>query len=114
MFIGVPEIIIIGLIVFVPLIGLALIALVLLSAGKRARRLGYASRRDYLRAAPRTDEEKRDAVDLALKGLALCVLGLLFPPFILAGLIPLFYGGRKMAYASMGLGLIDDSRIPRA
>jgi hypothetical protein len=51
---------------------------------------------------------------MALKGLALCVLGLLFPPFVLAGLIPLFYGGRKMAYASMGLGLVDDARQPRA
>ena len=24
------------------------------------------------------------------------------------GLIPLFYGGRKLVYASMGLGLVDD------
>jgi hypothetical protein len=35
-------------------------------------------------------------------------------PFVLAGLIPLFYGGRKMAYSSMGLGLVDDARPPRA
>jgi hypothetical protein len=61
-----------------------------------------------LRAAPRSDAEKRDAVDLALKGLACCVIGLLFPPFVLIGLMPLFYGGRKVVYASMGLGLIDD------
>ena len=51
---------------------------------------------------------------MTLKGLALCVLGLLFPPFILAGLFPLFYGGRKMAWSSMGLGLVDDARPPRA
>ena len=114
MLLGIPELIIIAAIVLVPLVGLLLIAVMVLAAGKRARRLGYASRREYLRAAPRTDEEKRDAVDLAVKGLALCVLGLLFPPFVLAGLIPLFYGGRKMAYASMGLGLVDDARTPRA
>ena len=114
MAIGIPELIIIGLLLVVPLIGVALIAVMMISAGKRARRLGYATRREYLRAAPRTDVEKRDAVDLALKGLAICVLGLLFPPFVLAGLIPLFYGGRKMAYASMGLGLVDDARTPRA
>jgi hypothetical protein len=75
---------------------------------RRARRFGYGSMRAYLRAAPRSDEEKQDAVDLALKGLSYCLLGLLFPPFLLVGLIPLFYGGRKLLYAEMGLGLVDD------
>lgn len=112
--IGVPELIFLAWILVVPLIGLAMIGVLIMAAGKRARRLGYGSTREYLRAAPRTDEEKRDAVDLALKGLAFCVLGLLFPPFVLAGLFPLFYGGRKMAWSSMGLGLIDDARPPRA
>ena len=37
-----------------------------------------------------------------------CLLGILFPPLVLVGLVPLFYGGRKFVYASMGLGLIDD------
>ena len=72
------------------------------------------STRAYLRATPRSDEERRDAADLALKGLVLCMLGLLFPPFVLVGLIPLFYGGRKLVYASMGLGLVDDGDQPRA
>jgi hypothetical protein len=112
--IGVPELIILAVVLFVPIVGLVMIGVLILSAGKRAQRLGYASTREYLRAAPRTDVEKRDAVDMALKGLALCVLGLLFPPFVLAGLFPLFYGGRKMAYSSMGLGLVDDARPPRA
>ncbi len=49
-----------------------------------------------------------------LKGLVFCVLGLLFPPFVLVGLVPLFYGGRKLLYASMGLGLVDDPEQPRA
>lgn len=75
---------------------------------QRAKRFGYESMRAYLRAAPRSDAEKRDAADLALKGLVLCLLGLLFAPFVLAGLVPLFYGGRKLVYASMGLGLVDD------
>jgi hypothetical protein len=110
---GIPELVIFAALLVVPVIGLAMIGVLLVAAGKRAKRLGYASTREYLRAAPRTDEEKRDAVDMALKGLALCVLGLLFPPFVLAGLVPLFYGGRKMAYASMGLGLVDDARRPR-
>jgi hypothetical protein len=44
----------------------------------------------------------------------LCLLGLLFPPFVLVGLVPLFYGGRKLVYASMGLGLVDDGDRPVA
>ena len=76
---------------------------------RKAHRLGYGSLGDYLRAAPQTDEERRDAVDLALKGVVICLLGLLFPPLLLIGLFPLFYGARKIAYSSMGLGLVDDA-----
>ena len=78
------------------------------SLGRRARRFGYPSTGAYLRAAPRSDPEKRDAADLTLKGLVWCMLGLLFSPCVLIGLMPLFYGGRKLAWATMGLGLVDD------
>ena len=88
--------------------------MVLRLLSRRAREFGYASRAEYVRAAPRTDAEKRDAVDLTLRGVALCVLGVLFAPFVLVGLNPLFYGGRKVVYASMGLGLVDDPDQPRA
>jgi hypothetical protein len=103
---------ILGLGFIVDLLVALVLAAVVLLLGRlrmRARRFGYDSTGAYLRAAPRSDAEKRDAVDLALKGLAFCVLGLLFPPFVLVGLIPLFYGGRKLVYASMGLGLVDDA-----
>jgi hypothetical protein len=80
----------------------------------RAMRLGYRSTREYMREPPRTDEQRRDAADLAMKGLVICLLGIIFPSLVLAGLIPLFYGGRKIAYASMGLGLVDDSDSPSA
>jgi hypothetical protein len=103
--IGVPELLILSLVLPIP-VAIVVFAVVV---RRRARRFGYASTRAYLRAAPASDAEKRDAVDLALKGLACCVLGLLFPPFVLVGLVPLFYGGRKVVYASMGLGLIDDA-----
>ena len=97
---------------FFPLVLLLVLlgALVLfpVSLTRSARRFGYPSTRAYLRAAPRTDGEKRDAVDLAVKGLVFCVLAVLFPPLILAGLLPLFYGGRKLVYAALGLGLVDD------
>ena len=75
---------------------------------RRARHFGYASTLAYLRAAPRTDDERRDAADFAMKGLVLCLLGLISAPVVLFGLVPLFYGGRKLVYAALGLGLVDD------
>jgi hypothetical protein len=83
---------------------------------RKALAYGYPSLPAYLRAAPRTDEERRDAADLALKGLVICLLGLLFSPLLLVGVVPLFYGVRKVVYASLGLGLADDADVepPRA
>jgi hypothetical protein len=102
--IGIPELIILAI------IGLPVIVALAGWVGfpRRAKRFGYPGTVAYLRAAPRSDDEKRDAADLALKGLGCCVLGVLFPPLVLVGLVPLFYGGRKFIYASMGLGLVDD------
>jgi hypothetical protein len=108
--IGVPELFFFAL-VALPLAGLVLFWVIL---GERAKRFGYPSTRAYLRAAPRSDAEKRDAADLALRGLVCCVAGMLFAPFVLAGLVPLFYGGRKIVYASLGLGLVDDADPPGA
>jgi hypothetical protein len=78
------------------------------SQRRKAKEAGYLTLAAYLRAAPRNDNEKRDAADLALKGLVLCLLGLVFAPLLLLGLVPFFYGARKVVYASMGLGLADD------
>lgn len=108
---GIPELMILIMVGIVP-VSAAIV--VFASLVRRARRLGYASTGAYLRATPRSDAEKRDAADLALKGLVICLLGLLFPPVILVGLIPLFYGGRKLVFASMGLGLVDDPDQPEA
>ena len=74
----------------------------------RARRFGYESRAAYFRAVPRTDAEKREAVDQALMGLVLCLVGLLLPPVLLVGIVPLFVGGRKAVSAALGLGLSDE------
>lgn len=96
------------------LVAAMVFVVVLLRRQRRlAREAGYSSLGAYLRAAPRTDQEKRDATDLALKGLAMCLLGLIFPPLLLIGLFPFFYGARKVAYASMGLGLVDDAQPHR-
>lgn len=80
----------------------------------RAGRFGYASRADYFRAVPQTDQEKREAVDQGFLGLAICLLGLLLPPLLLIGLPPLFVGGRKTVYVLMGLGYVDDPDQPAA
>jgi hypothetical protein len=87
----------------------ALFVMLLRKMRRQAREFGYPSLGAYLRAAPRTDLEKQAATDLALKGLVVCLLGLIFPPLLVIGLFPFFYGARKVAYASMGLGLVDDA-----
>lgn len=102
----------IGILLLIILLALLLPAMFLVGLVRRARRLGYRSVGAYLRAAPRTDEEKRDAVNLAMKGLVIALLGVIFAPIVLIGLVPLFYGGRKLAYASLGLGLVDDADQP--
>ena len=81
--------------------------------GRRARRFGYASRRAYLNAIPQSDEEKREAVDQALKGLVISLVGVVFFPLLFIGLFPLYIGARKTAYALLGLGLFDDAGASR-
>lgn len=112
--IGLPELLIVSsLLILVG--GIFILPVVfVVSFRRRAKRLGYPSVGAYLKAAPGTDAERRDAADMALKGLAVCLLGLIMPPLVLVGLVPLFYGGRKLAYASLGLGLIDDADRPDA
>jgi hypothetical protein len=107
---GIPELIFFGGLVFLPL-GLMLIAVIVVwrSLRGRAKQFGYSSFGEFLRAAPATDAEKRHATDLMLKGIVICLSGLLFPPALLVGIFPLFYGGRKVCYASMGLGLMQDA-----
>jgi hypothetical protein len=75
---------------------------------RRVQRRGYPGLLAYVRELPRSDDERLDAVELALKGAALCILGILFPPFIVVGLVPLYYGARKVA--AWRLGLIGDDQ----
>ena len=71
--------------------------------------MGYESIGTYLRAVPATDAQKADAADLALKGIVVTILGFVFAPLIIVGLVPLYYGARKIALTLMGLGLADSS-----
>ena len=90
------------------LLAVAVFFAVMKGLGRRAEAAGDPGVGAYLRAAPRNDEEKRHAVDLTLKGVVLCVLGLFFPPLLLVGLFPFYYGTRKLCLAWMGLGILDD------
>lgn len=71
---------------------------------RRVRRRGYPGLKAYLYHLPQTDEEKIDAVELSLKGLVICVLGILFPVAVPFGLVPLYYGLRKIGGAVAGVG----------
>jgi hypothetical protein len=76
---------------------------------KRALQAGFKRISDYMLAAPRNDQEKREAVDMAFRGLAICVVGIaIFEPLILFGVFPLYYGARKITLAVLGMDLIVD------
>ena len=70
---------------------------------KRARAEGYDSVRQYLYAIPTSDEQRFDAVELALKGLVITFLGVLFAPLMFVGLIPTYYGFRKVILCYIAL-----------
>jgi hypothetical protein len=77
---------------------------------QRAERAGYRGIGQYMRAAPRTDAEKKEAVNnLMMRGAARCLLGIVFAPFALLGVVPLYYGGRKITMALLGLDLPADA-----
>ena len=87
---------------------------VMISNGLRAKAesAGHPTIMAYLRAIPCSDQDKRDAVDLALKGLMMCLLGLIFPPLLLVKVFPLIYGKRKLLFASIRLGLVYVAETP--
>jgi hypothetical protein len=75
---------------------------------QRARQAGFKGIRDYMLAVPRNDREKREAVNMAFRGLALCLIGIVLTPLLLLGLPPLYYGGRKITLVLLGTDLLAD------
>jgi hypothetical protein len=90
-----------GILFFAVVFGFLLLPILIWRS--RIRRRGYPGLRAYLRELPQTEEEKLDAVDMTLKGVVLCALGLLFPPLVVIGLVPLYYGLRKLAAVKLGI-----------
>ncbi len=86
----------------------AIVIFVVRRLRRNAVAAGYPGVGAYLRAVPRNDEEKRQAVDLALKGVILCGLGLFFPPMILVGVVPFYYGSRKLILVWLGLDILAE------
>jgi hypothetical protein len=94
-----------GLLLFVIVLGVlfGLFLAPLLIWKSRLKRRGYPGLLAYLQELPWTDEQRWDAVELTLKGMVLCLLGLLFPPVLLIGLVPLYYGLRKLVWVQLGM-----------
>ena len=104
--------IIVGLVFVLCLILLIWSLMAVWQTRQKAERAGYRRISDYMRAAPRTDTEKKEAVTLMMRGVVLCLLGLVFSPLCLLGAVPLYYGGRKITLALLGLDLpADDNDV---
>jgi hypothetical protein len=96
---------------FILLILLIVLVWSLVAIGRtrqRARQAGFKGISDYMLAVPRNDREKREAVNMAFRGLALCLLGIVLTPLLLLGLPPLYYGGRKIILVLLGMDLLAD------
>ncbi len=70
----------------------------------------WRARLPGLRKLPQTDAEKLHAVELTLKGAVLCTLGIFFPLLVLIGVVPLYYGVRKLAANRLGLGGTEEEK----
>ena len=90
-----------GFLLLVAWIGVFLVPILIWR--RSVRRRGYPGLMAYLRELPMTDEEKLDAVDLTLKGEASASSACSFPPLVLFGLLPLYFGARKLASVTLGI-----------
>ncbi len=108
---------VVGLLLIAVVLGLLVLVfwLLLRSMRRKAARMGHATVMAYLRSTPRTEDEKVDAADLLAKGLAICVLGFLFHPLLIIGIVPLYYGCRKVGSIVAGINRssTDDDRATK-
>ncbi len=97
------------------LIVLTIILLILLRFRwmPRIRRAGYRGLGDFLRRIPTTPAQKRDALDLLLRGIVVFAVGCVLIPYFVVGLIMVYYGARKLLMAWMGLGVLEDVDEPQ-
>lgn len=75
---------------------------------RRVMRAGYRGAFAYLRALPKTDIQKRNALDLLMRGAVLIPIGIVLWPLLVIGLFSFYYGLRKMCMLKMGLENVDE------
>ncbi len=75
---------------------------------RRVMRAGYGGAFAYLRALPKTDIQKRNALDLLMRGVVLILIGVVIWPLLAVGLFSFYYGLRKMCMLKMGLEDVDE------
>lgn len=86
-----------------------IVALVLLLTWRRRlTRRGYRGAFDYLRSLPQTDSQKRDALDLLMRGIVMCPIGIIVWPLLVVGVFSVYYGVRKLCMVWMGLEILDE------
>jgi len=68
----------------------------------RSIRFGFSGVLQYLRAIPKGEAQRADAIELAVRGGAICLLAAVFPLLVLVGVLPLYYGARKLLYMHFG------------
>jgi hypothetical protein len=73
----------------------------------RVQRRGYPGLKAYLLEVPQTEQQKLDAIELTLKGSVICILAVIFPVLVVIGLVPLYYGARKMAAIALAVRAVD-------
>lgn len=76
-----------------------------------AAEFGYGGVRKYLRAIPKTDAERADAIELTMRGGLICLVGAIFPLIVLVGMFPLYYGVRKLLYVNFESGAGTDQHV---
>jgi len=101
-----------GLIFLVLLITAIVLSVLLIRWRRRVMRAGKPGLMAYLRDIPRTDVEKRDALDLVLRGAVVFLIGLVAQPFWIIGAVLFYYGFRKLCMMWMGLVIPEASSEP--
>ena len=101
-----------GLIVLVLLIAAIVLSVLIVRWRRRVMRAGKRGLMAYLRDVPRTDVEKRDALDLVLRGAVIFLIGLVAKPLLIIGAILFYYGFRKLCMMWMGLVIPEATSEP--
>ncbi len=94
-------------VLFMIVLTVVLVVLLLVRWRPRILRAGYPGLYAFLHCVPRTDAQKRDALDLTLRGLVLFIVGAVLQPLWVIGAFLFYYGIRKFCMIWMGLEILE-------